>query len=200
MDRLFDRFRGTGVTLRPHMKTAKSLPVARLVHRGETGPITVSTLKEAQVFAEAGFTDILYAVQIAPQKLDVVTELRRSGVDLKILLDCLATARALRGHVERTGDRIPCLIEIDVDGHRGGIASGNGELLLAVAAELAASQSFAGVLSHAGESYNLSSVAALREAAELERQETLRAVDLLAAGGYYCSTVSVGSYGHRHNF
>lgn len=193
LDRLFDRFRGTDVTLRPHMKTAKSLPVARLVHRGEKGPITVSTLKEAQVFAEAGFTDIIYAVQIAPQKLDVVTKIRRSGVDLKILLDCLVTARAVHRHVERTGDRIPCLIEIDVDGHRGGISPFNDELLLAVTAELAACQSFAGVLSHAGESYNLSSVAALREAAELERQETLRAVDLLAKGGYHCPIVSIGS-------
>jgi len=34
------------------------------------GPATVSTLAEAEVFAEAGVTDILYAVGITAPKLE----------------------------------------------------------------------------------------------------------------------------------
>ena len=56
-----------GVALRPHLKTAKSVDVARRVLTGGSGPATVSTLKEAEVFAAAGVRDILYAVSIAPQ-------------------------------------------------------------------------------------------------------------------------------------
>ena len=37
-----------GVPLRPHMKTAKSIDVARLVLAGQPGGITVSTLAEAE--------------------------------------------------------------------------------------------------------------------------------------------------------
>jgi len=54
-----------GVTLRPHLKTAKSVDVARRLLTGGDGPATVSTLAEAEVFAAAGVGDILYAVGIA---------------------------------------------------------------------------------------------------------------------------------------
>ena len=63
-----------GVPLRPHMKTAKSIDVARLAIAGQPGGITVSTLAEAEYFAGHGITDILYAVGITPQKLDQVAE------------------------------------------------------------------------------------------------------------------------------
>ena len=43
-----------GVTLRPHLKTAKSVEVARLVMASPEGPATVSTLMEATRFAAAG--------------------------------------------------------------------------------------------------------------------------------------------------
>src|SRR3546814_16607974 len=59
------RARVPGVRLRPHLKTAKSIDVARL---GTAGPITVSTLKEAERFAEAGYSDMLYAVGLSPAK------------------------------------------------------------------------------------------------------------------------------------
>ena len=51
-----------GVPLRPHMKTAKSIDVARLATAGQPGGITVSTLAEAEYFAGHGIVDILYAV------------------------------------------------------------------------------------------------------------------------------------------
>ena len=62
------------VPLRPHMKTAKSIDVARLALAGQPGGITVSTLAEAEYFASHGITDILYAVGITPQKLDQVAQ------------------------------------------------------------------------------------------------------------------------------
>ena len=54
------------VPLRPHMKTAKSIDVARLATAGQPGGITVSTLAEAEYFSGHGITDILYAVGITP--------------------------------------------------------------------------------------------------------------------------------------
>src|ERR1043166_8372092 len=73
-----------GPTLRPHMKTAKSLDVAKVLLNGMEGSITVSTLKEAEEFAKAGITDMIYAVGISPQKLERVNRLRGRGVDLKV--------------------------------------------------------------------------------------------------------------------
>lgn len=67
IERLAGRAERLGVTLRPHLKTAKSVETARRLTGETPGPITVSTLAEAEVFHEAGHSDILYAVGIAPQ-------------------------------------------------------------------------------------------------------------------------------------
>ena len=67
--RMQQRMDALGVRLRPHVKTAKCVEVARRQLAAGAHGITVSTLKEAEVFFDAGFTDILYAVCIAPSKL-----------------------------------------------------------------------------------------------------------------------------------
>jgi D-serine deaminase-like pyridoxal phosphate-dependent protein len=58
-----------GVRLRPHLKTAKSFEIARLMMDSPQGPATVSTLQEAAQFAAAGVSDIIYAVGVTPAKL-----------------------------------------------------------------------------------------------------------------------------------
>ncbi|WP_255360948.1 alanine racemase [Kutzneria sp. 744] len=95
IDRLRTRLDTVGVPLRLHVKTTKSLDVAGRVHRVGPGPITVSTLAEAEYFADGGYTDILYAVGIDPGKLPRVLALRRRGVDLVVLLDSVAQAEAV---------------------------------------------------------------------------------------------------------
>jgi D-serine deaminase-like pyridoxal phosphate-dependent protein len=74
MRRHLDRL---GVSFRPHLKTAKSLDVARLAMTSPSGPATVSTLREAEYFAEGGVRDILYAVGIEATKIDRVGAIRR---------------------------------------------------------------------------------------------------------------------------
>ena len=97
VDRMRRHLDGLGVTLRPHLKTTKSLEVARRAMAGPAGPATVSTLREAEYFAEGGVRDMIYAVGIAPQKLDRVGAIRqRWGADLAIVLDSAAQAEAAR--------------------------------------------------------------------------------------------------------
>src|SRR4051812_48844584 len=110
-----------GVALRPHLKTAKSVDVARRLLTGGDGPATVSTPREAEVFAGAGVRDILYAVGVSPDKLARVLALRQTGCDLSIVLDSVMQAKAVVKATRRSGDAIPALIEIDCDGHRSGL-------------------------------------------------------------------------------
>src|ERR1700759_1594025 len=91
--RMREHAKALSISLRPHLKTAKSVEAARFVLNGAPGPATVSTLKEAEMFGKAGITDLLYAVSIAPQKLGKVTELRQGGIDLKVILDSLEAAQ-----------------------------------------------------------------------------------------------------------
>jgi D-serine deaminase-like pyridoxal phosphate-dependent protein len=195
--RLEERARALGVALRPHMKTHKSVEVGKRMSRG-ISPITVSTLREAEEFANAGYRDITYAVGIAPSKLDRVEALRRSGVDLSVILDNTTQARAVADASRRSGDRIPALIEIDADGHRAGLSPDDPEILEVARALVEGGAELRGVLVHAGESYNRFTPDDLAAAAENERAAVVEAAERLRAAGYPSPVVSVGSTPTSH--
>ena len=186
--RLKSRLKGLGVRLRPHVKTCKSLDVARGLMDSPAGPITVSTLKEAEQFADAGVTDILYAVGLAPGKLDHVRALRQRGADLAVVVDSVEAAQA----VASRGEDIPALIEIDCDGHRAGVKPGDA-LLVDIARALAKGARPRGVMTHAGDSYHCATTAAIAAMAERERSAVVDCATVLRGAGFACPVVSVGS-------
>lgn len=189
--RLAGRAERLGVTLRPHLKTAKSVEAARRLTGGAPGPITVSTLAEAEAFHEAGHADILYAVGIAPQKLERVQALRVRGCDLKVILDSEAQAQAV------AQADVPALIETDSDGHRGGLRPDD-PALIQIGRILHESRCLRGVMTHAGESYAVRGDKAHAEFAELERRAAVLAAEVLRDAGLPCPVVSVGSTPTAH--
>ncbi|MWB77619.1 DSD1 family PLP-dependent enzyme [Pseudooceanicola sp. 216_PA32_1] len=192
--RMKDRAKALGVMLRPHLKTTKSTELAAELTVGPDHAATVSTLKEARIFAGAGFNDLIYAVGIAPGKLPDVIELIRGGCDLKLVLDSVAQAEEVAAASRAGNVAIPALIEIDCDGHRSGVAPGDAETLLAIARTLCdGGADFRGVLTHAGESYAALGKDAQRRAAEEERDAVVIAAALLADADFPCRIVSVGS-------
>ena len=198
VERLNAHLGALGVPLRPHLKTPKSVEVARRVLEGGTGPATVSTLREAEIFAEAGVRDILYAVGIAPGKLERVLAIRAGGCDLTVVVDSVEQAEAVASSSQRAGDRIPALIEIDSDGSRAGLMPHDplvvsiGRILEEGGAELR------GVMTHAGASYGAVGADALAEFAERERAAAVQAADSLRAAGLPSPVVSVGSTPTAH--
>lgn len=194
IERLKSRLAKLSVTLRPHLKTPKSVDVARLCMESPQGPAAVSTLREAEQFAQAGVRDILYAVGVSAAKLERVLALRRQGTDLTVVVDSVEGARAVAAHSSAAGERIPALIEIDSDGHRAGVRPEQADLLLAIGRALhEGGAQLRGVMTHAGESYNAPDVAAIRAMAEQERAAAVRAAETLRAAGLPCPVVSVGS-------
>lgn len=183
-----------GIRLRPHMKTAKCVEVAKLATEGNFGGITVSTLAEAEFFAGHGFRDIVYAVGLAPGKFDDVIRLRREGVDLKVLVDDLEVAHALAQHARAAAVKLEALIEIDSGQHRAGLDPEAPELVpLGAALNLPPYVALAGVLTHAGQAYHAKGAGALQPIAEDERLALLRAVERLREAGLPCPNISAGS-------
>lgn len=180
-----------GVVLRPHLKTAKCMDVAERVSPN-LGPITVSTLREAEVFAGHGFRDITYAVGISPDKLPRVADLNYRGVLTRIILDSEAAAREVAAFVRASGVVTPTLIEVDSDGHRGGVRPDD-PAVVRIGDTLAAAGALAGVLTHAGGSYNARSEDALVAFAAQERAGAVAAAEALRAAGLPCPVVSIGS-------
>jgi D-serine deaminase-like pyridoxal phosphate-dependent protein len=175
------------------VKTSKCIEVARRQMTAGAHGITVSTLREAEQFHDAGLTDVLYAVCIAPQKLDRVLALRRRGCALTILVDSVAAAQAVvdKGRAERHAFDV--MIEIDTDGHRSGVKPDDAVLIEIGERLHGGGAVLQGVLTHAGSSYDLDTPDALARLAEQERGLCVRAAERLRAAGLSCPEVSVGS-------
>ncbi|MGV4797059.1 alanine racemase [Rhizobium sp. F40D2] len=197
--RLRNRLNDLGVSLRPHLKTAKSIDVARRFMGAPEGPATVSTLKEAEQFAAAGVRDMIYAVGISPAKLARVVDLLAKGVDLVVILDTVEQAQAVAEASRNAGMPIPAMIEIDCDGHRSGVRPTDRAKLLEIGLVLAAGADLRGVLTHAGDSYKGGGVKAQQLYAEAERLAVVEAAQLLRSGGLPCPVVSVGSTPTAHH-
>jgi len=177
--------RHPGVTLRPHMKTAKSAAIADLAAPGK-GPITVSTLAEARYFADHGFRDQIYAVGIVPAKLDAVAALNAGGAEVKVITDDLETAVEIARHP----GPIEALIEVDVGEGRAGVPP-RSDLLLAIAAVLG--RRLAGVISHSGHSYAGRSAGEMAALAEAERIGVVGAAERLRGAWHNVRIVSAGA-------
>jgi len=179
-----------GVRLRPHVKTAKSIDVLDVLGGGAPMPITVSTLAEARYFFQRGVTDILYAVGIAPVKLPEVAALIRAGCKLRVILDTVEAADAVRAFAASEDVAIEALIEIDSDGQRAGVGPAD-PLLIDIGRRLG--PCLKGVMTHAGGSYACRTREQFEAMAEQERALTVAAADRLRAAGLRCDMVSVGS-------
>jgi D-serine deaminase-like pyridoxal phosphate-dependent protein len=144
----------SGVIFRPHVKTHKVVEIGRMQHGGVIGPITVSTLAEAEAFAGGGFTDITYAVPIAPEKLPRAAALAKRVERLNVLVDSFDALRA----IESSGFTFDVFLKVDCGYHRAGVDPDKRESI-DLANELASSRSirFHGLLTHAGHSYNAKS-------------------------------------------
>ena len=193
IDRMQHRLDALGVRFRPHVKTSKCLPVVQAQLAAGARGITVSTLKEAEQFFAAGINDIVYAVCIVPGKLPQALALRRRGCDLKILTDSVEGAQAIVRFGREHDEAFEVWIEVDVDGHRSGVAP-DAEALLDIAQVLqAGGMRLGGVMAHAGSSYDHDEPEALRRIAEQERAGTVHAAERLRQAGWPCPVVSIGS-------
>ena len=79
IQRLFGHFAGSGVRVRPHLKTVKSPVFARrLLDAGASG-VCVAKLGEAEVMAAAGIDDILITTElVGARKLERLVALLRA--------------------------------------------------------------------------------------------------------------------------
>ncbi|MBR0663747.1 DSD1 family PLP-dependent enzyme [Roseomonas hellenica] len=190
-ERLRARCSALGVAFRPHLKTAKCAEVARIAHDGAIGAVTVSTLREAEFLAGAGFSDLLLAAAATPARLPRLAALAARGAAVTIVADDAAMLRLLG---EAATHPLPLLLEVDCGEHRSG-TDPDGAALLAAAAEAARHPllRLRGVMTHAGHSYASDDPMALADLAEAERAAATHAAARLRAAGHGCPIVSVGS-------
>jgi D-serine deaminase-like pyridoxal phosphate-dependent protein len=183
-----------GINLRPHLKTCKSIDVARLVLEGNFGGITVATLNEAEYFAAHGIRDILYGVCVSADKLARITALQSKGIQITLITDSLEVASELARQASAKGPKLRVMVEIDCGEHRTGVSTDDPRLIeIAGCLQQSSKLDFAGVFTHAGHSYQCKSIAGIKQIAEDERLAVVDAADRLRSSGLPCDQLSVGS-------
>jgi D-serine deaminase-like pyridoxal phosphate-dependent protein len=190
-----ERCRALGVALRPHLKTAKSIEVARVATGGAPLGITVSTLKEAEYFARNGYRDILCAAGVVPAKLAHAARIQReTGCGLILVTDALDVVEAAAAFAADNNITLSFLIEIDCGEHRSGQLP-DAPALLEIAAAIDASPRLrlCGVMAHAGHSYGADEPSGVVAIAAAERDAAVGAAARIRAAGLPCEIVSIGS-------
>tara|TARA_Y100001968_G_scaffold286555_1_gene287376 strand:- start:1517 stop:2650 length:1134 start_codon:yes stop_codon:yes gene_type:complete len=181
------------MTLRPHVKTLKSLQAAEY-YAPASGPITVSTLAEAATFASAGYTDILYAVGLSPNKFGQLAAIQSLAPNFTVIADSQAAVNALVDYASELELPLSVMLEVDVDDHRAGLLPESPELVAcARALSAAANIHFRGIMTHAGASYDCDTKAAQQAMGQQECERIAKAATNLLQAGVTCELVSAGS-------
>lgn len=179
-----------GKRLRPHAKTHKSPEIARMqVAEGAVG-ICCAKIGEAEVFADAGITDIRVPYPLNPVNAERLLALS-DRVTVSFITDDLEIATQWSNLAKASGRWLDVLIKVDVGFHRCGIdpnAPGAADTVRQIAS-LPAFR-FRGLLSHAGHGYGATSD---DEARAIAAEEARLLRELAAASGAMCDEISVGA-------
>lgn len=172
--------RTAGIALRPHVKTHKIIEIARMQEAAGILGITVATLGEAEVFVEAGFSDVFIAYPLwltlaKAKRLDALLD----RATIRLGIDSLESGKKLAEHLRGRASLIELLIEVDCGHHRSGIAlEAVGDLATGLR-DLGLEVS--GCFTFPGHSYSVDGRAA---AAHDEAQALARAQEQLVAAGF----------------
>jgi D-serine deaminase-like pyridoxal phosphate-dependent protein len=189
------RAKDLGVTLRPHLKTPKSLKVAQCAVPDKSAPITVSTLREADYFAQGGYSDILCAAATTPNKISHADKIQRETcARILLVTDSTEMVRAANARADELKASFEFLIEVDCGEHRSGVLPASDDLLgVADALKDASNLQLAGVMTHAGHSYTTNNSQEQRAIAETERAAVADSAASLRNAGHDCAIISAGS-------
>ena len=194
--RLADALAARNVALRPHVKTHKSIALARIQLEAGAQGITVGNLGEAEVFAAGGIDDVFvaYPVWAEGPKAARLRDLHgRSGLRLTVGFDSIDGARRLAAAIAAptapgAKGRLRVMLELDPGNRRTGVEPAVAGEVAAAARELGLD--VVGVFTHGGHAY----LPGAAEAAGSDEVRSLAAgAEALRAVGIEPKVVSAGS-------
>jgi len=206
-DRMLQTVAHFGITLRAMTKThktiegalfqlfgtekLKSLVCEELTKMVETAPIVVSTLGEAEFFAQHNFKNILYPYPPSVDKLQRAKNLMRNlhvkmhfSFDNVDVFSNFVTFWESNRKDMPSFTKIPVYIDVDPDDHRTGVyPEGNQASVLAKKISESSVAELSGLYVHGGSSYLSKNKPEIQSSAEHERDIVLRVYNTLKKEG-----------------
>lgn len=179
------------LSLRPMVKTHKSIFIGKLQERYGIDGIQCAKIGEAEVFSEGGFEDIFISSEIIGEtKLRRLHNLSKRIKKLIVAVDSIEGIRFLSD--EFGMDRIHVRIEIDSGHGRCGVKPEDA-VVLAKEIEKHDSLILDGVFTHGGQVYHAKDKEDLKRKALEEAEGVIKAKKILEDKGIKIKTVSIGS-------
>lgn len=117
---------GDASKVRPHVKTHKTAEIIAMEQKAGITKHKCATLREAQMLAEAGVTDILIAYQMVGPNVDRLIGLVRTfpDVDFKVIVDHPDAVEMLSQVMAKNGMGMKTMLDLNVGMNRTGIPVG----------------------------------------------------------------------------
>jgi D-serine deaminase-like pyridoxal phosphate-dependent protein len=182
------------VSVRPHLKTAKSPAVARLLLDAGAGGVCVAKLSEAEVMLAGGIDDVQITSELAgPLKARRLASLRERwpGARVRVVIDSWEGASALDAAL---GEPVEILIEVNVAQNRCGVEPADA---LALADRIGSLErlELVGVQGYEGNLQHIRDEGERRQRCHEAMERLGKAIGELRAGGHEVPVVSTGGTG-----
>lgn len=181
-----------GMALRPHVKTHKSVRIARLQLEAGARGISVSKVGEAEVFRGAGLTDIFIVYPVVGEaKLARLAPLVADG-GIILATDSIEVAEGYSRMATAVDRRVPVVLEIDSGMHRVGCRPEDAGTLGTSIARLP-NLDLLGISTHAGHTHDVITQPEIEAIARDEVRALGAARELMEEAGLEVRVVSAGS-------
>jgi len=188
--RMAGKAAAAGVQFRPHFKTHQSAAVGEWFRDAGAEAITVSSVDMAAYFAANGWQDITVAFPANVREMALIDALARD-IRLHLVVDAPEAVTALAHDLRH---RVHVWIKVDVGKRRAGIPWDETPAIRDLAQRIHAAKGldFAGLLTHAGHTYDAPDAAGVVaiHSSSLARMRQLQAA--LRAGGVDPGVISIG--------
>jgi D-serine deaminase-like pyridoxal phosphate-dependent protein len=194
--RRFEKF--PNLSIRPHLKTAKSPIFARmLLERGAAG-ICVAKVSEAEVFAAQGIEDILITTEIAGDvKIARLLNLVKEHAKIRIVVDnCNVVKQLNYAHgASMTPNKLNVLIDLNVGQDRTGVDTIEQAVELAAAVrDCEPSMNLIGIQGYEGHLQHLDSESR-KSRCRVAMEKLVRCAEALRTNGHEINVVTTGGTG-----
>lgn len=188
--------RASGLSLRPHAKTHKSVAIAHAqIAAGAIGQCCAK-LGEAEAMAAGGVDSLLVTSPVVTEQgIARLMALNARIGDLMVVVDNPLNAGRLAEAARATGKPLKVLVDLDPGLHRTGIAPGAPVLALARQVHESGTLILRGLQCYAGHVMHVADFARRREKSLAAMKLLGETRDALKAGGLPCAIVSGGGTG-----
>jgi D-serine deaminase-like pyridoxal phosphate-dependent protein len=189
-----DFARENGIVVRPHIKTHKSINIAKMQLEAGSVGITTAKIGEAEIMARGGIRDILIAYPISSSlKIERLVKLLVSGVNIKIAVDSKEQIHFLQQGLKLYNLQLEVWIKVNSGLNRCGVEPGSDVVELAKSIMGTTTLKLGGIFTHAGHSYAAKSQDEIEQIGLYEGKAVVESADACEQIGITIPVRSVGS-------